>query len=97
MNSFLITYDNTPPRDYRRLVDLMIKWRATRLAKSVWLVNLPAIAAQVRDAVQTTLQPNDPIAVVQLVRGADWAVNGAVDAGAAAWLSVNVQMAERAA
>lgn len=97
MNCFLITYDNRPPRDYRRLVDLMIEWRATRLAQSVWLVKSPFIAADIRNAVQSTLQFDDPIAVVQLVRGADWAVNGAVADGAAAWLSVNVQVAARAA
>lgn len=96
IRSFLITYDNHPPRNYMALYRLMAAWKAERLAQSVWLANLNADAGTVRDIVLRTLQINDTVAVVELKAGADWATINANPA-ASAWLSVNVTPRKKAA
>lgn len=89
MQQFLITYDNTSPRDYRRLYELMAQWQAVRLAQSVWLVSLNGSAAAVRDAVRSTLETNDTVAVLQMARGAEWAT-WRVNQAASTWLGANI-------
>ncbi len=74
MTAYLITYDNRAPRDYQPLYDLLELWDAVRLAESVWLADLNGDAATVRDVVRSTMQPDDTIAVLELVNDADWAV-----------------------
>ncbi|MGF7171526.1 hypothetical protein FHS91_003226 [Sphingobium xanthum] len=97
MAQFLITYDNKPPRDYRRLYQLMAGWKAVRMADSVWLANLVGPAPVVRDVVQNTLQRNDNVAVVELKQGADWAVSNATPVAARIWLSSYVTPSQAAA
>jgi len=96
MTSFLITYDNKPPRNYTALYQLMAAWNAVRLADSVWLANLNGSAAQIRDIVRSQLQADDVIAVLELKQGADWATRN-VPATASAWLSAHIAPAQKAA
>jgi len=96
MAHYLITYDNKPPRNYTALYQLMTSWKALRLAESVWLANLVGPASVVRDIVQTRLQRNDVVAVLELKDGADWATNN-VNPAASAWLGAYVTPAQLAA
>jgi hypothetical protein len=96
MTSFLIAYDNKPPRNYTALYQLMAAWNAVRLADSVWLANLNGTATQVRDIVQSRLQANDVIAVLELKQGSNWATRH-VPPAASAWLSANILPAQKAA
>lgn len=83
---YLITYDNSFPRDYTALYQLMADNDAVRLAQSVWLLATPASAITVRDAVQATLQRDDKVAVVQLQHEGAWATRNIAEA-ANDWLS----------
>lgn len=97
MASYLITYDNHPPRQYGNLYQLMATWNAVRLAESVWAVdNLLGPADVVRDIVLRTLQPNDTVVVTEIKAGSDWATNCASPA-ANAWLSAYVTPSKKAA
>lgn len=96
MASFLITYDNKPPRNYTALYRLMAAWKAVRLADSVWLANLNGNAAVVRNHVLGTLQSNDTVAVLELKAQADWATVN-VNPTAAAWLSAYIRPSQMAA
>lgn len=93
---FLITYDNKPPRNYTALYRLMATWKAVRLADSVWLADLNGGAEQVRNVVQSTLQRDDRVAVIELKKGADWATSH-VPAAANAWLAAYVTPSQKAA
>lgn len=75
MTAYLITYDNHVPREYQPLYDLLASWDAVRLAESVWLADLNGDAAAVRDVVLSAMQPDDIVAVLELVTDADWAVH----------------------
>ena len=86
---FLITYDNRSPRNYSAVHRLMETWGAVRLAQSVWLMNSTAGAAQLREAVMSTLEPDDTVAVVPLQRGGSWATYS-VGSTAERWLKMNV-------
>lgn len=92
MNAYIITYDNRSPRDYTRVLTLMQRWGAVRLAQSVWLVSLANTPSQVRNAVQSALEPSDVVAVLELPRSGGWATNN-VDVAANNWLSANVSPA----
>jgi hypothetical protein len=97
MASYLITYDNRPPRNYAALYRLMQTWKGVRLADSVWAVsNLVGPADVVMKIVLSTLQPNDTVVVTEIKAGSDWATNCA-SAAANAWLSANVTPAKKAA
>jgi hypothetical protein len=96
MAHFLITYDNRPPRNYTALYRLMAQWKAVKLAESVWLVNLVGPASVVRNVVQSTLQRNDIVAVLELKTGSDWATANVTPA-ANTWLSGYISPAQRAA
>lgn len=74
MTAYLITYDNHNPRDYQPLYDLLATWKAVDLAESVWLADLTGDAVSVRNAILSVMQPDDTVAVLQLMPGADWAV-----------------------
>lgn len=97
MAQFLITYDNKPPRNYTAVYQLMAGWSAVRLSESVWLANLVGPAPVVRDIVQGTLQLDDVVTVVELIKGADWAVSIFTDDAASAWLSDYVTPSQAAA
>jgi hypothetical protein len=97
MASFLITYDNRAPRNYNALYQLMASWSAVRLSESVWLANLAGPAGIVRDIVLSTMQPDDLVTVVELEKGADWAVTFGASPAAKAWLSANVTPSQAAA
>ncbi len=96
MAQFLITYDNTAPRNYDAVYRLMANWNAVRLAESVWLANLIGPASTVRDFVVNALQHSDTVAVVELKPGSDWATSH-VSATANAWLAAYVKPAQKAA
>lgn len=94
---YLITYDNHPPRNYTAVYNLMASWGAVRLSESVWLANLVGPAGAVRDIVLSKMQPNDLVTVVELKKGADWAVTQNATPAAMAWLSNNVTPSQAAA
>lgn len=96
MAQFLITYDNKPPRDYNALYRLLGSWGAVMLAESVYLATLNANASEVRRIVSRTLNTDDLVAVIQLEHGLDWATINATTT-ANAWLSRNIQPAQKAA
>ena len=81
MATYLISYDNHPPRDYRGVYTLMAQWGAKRLLESLWLANLVGPAATVRDLVRNSLGPNDGVAVIEITSAADWAIIGCQTAG----------------
>ncbi|MBS0254462.1 MAG: hypothetical protein JSS36_04435 [Proteobacteria bacterium] len=93
---FLITYDNHPPRNYDALYHLMNSWSAVRLAESVWLANLKGPAEAVRDFVQSTMQFNDTVAVIEIKPGSGWATSN-VKPASNAWLAANIAPAQKAA
>jgi len=70
----------------------MSAWGASPLAQSVWLVTSPFDPKVVRDAVQSTIEPDDAVAVVELSPGAGWATRH-VYRGAVPWLSWNLSPA----
>lgn len=92
---YLITYDNSYPRDYGALYKLMADIGAVRLAQSVWLLTTAATAKAIRDAISATLQSDDRVAVVQLQSGGHWAARN-VSFAAGDWLSGHISMAEAA-
>lgn len=96
MASYLITYDNKPPRNYTALYNLMASWEAVRLAESVWMANLVGPAGKVRDIVQSKLQRDDVVAVLELKAGSDWATSH-VGSTANAWLSTYIAPTQKAA
>lgn len=91
MALFLITYDlRKPGRNYTSLTALLAQtWKGKKIAESVWLVELNCGAAQARDFVQQTVDPNDRIAVIELKPGSDWAARHGFPGGVE-WLSFNV-------
>lgn len=96
MASYLITYDNHPPRNYTALYQLMAQWKAIRLAESVWLVNLVGPAELVREIVAGKLQRDDTVAVLELKASSDWATLN-VSAAANSWLSAYITPSKYAA
>ena len=96
MRPFIITYDNKPPRNYAPLYVLMASWNAKRLADSVWLANLTGDVRTIRNIIQSKLQWDDVVAVIELQAGSDWATSN-VDATANGWLSANIRPGQKAA
>jgi len=93
MAHYLITYDNRPPRNYQALYGLMGSMGAVRLADSVWLVELGGSAAALTMIVGATLEPDDRLAVIQLMPGSDWRTQN-VSAQAVRWLSDHIATAD---
>jgi CRISPR/Cas system-associated endoribonuclease Cas2 len=91
MSLFLITYDlRQPGRNYQPLYDLLgTNWRASKVAESVWLLQITADAVTVRDTIHRVVDDNDRIIVIELKAGSMWATRTAMPDGAA-WLQRNI-------
>jgi hypothetical protein len=85
MALYLITYDlRKPGRKYDDLYTLLeTSWKAKRLAESVWLAELKGPAEAIRDLMLAQLDANDRVAVIEIVSGADWAVQQGMTGGVA--------------
>jgi hypothetical protein len=80
---FLIAYDlrspNDKPEDYERVIgDIKAKFNWCHLQKSVWLVESPLNAAEIRDSVRVALYDGDVLFVARLQGNwASWALGDA--------------------
>ena len=88
MAYFVISYDLHHQRTYGPVWALLEQWEAVRGLESLWFVELNNTAAEVRDALQTVVDNDDSIVVVQLKKGSGW---GTIRAPAAAkWMKANL-------
>lgn len=81
MANFLITYDLRKKRDYEAIYKKMNAWKAVQLLESVWLARLNGTAGQVAEALRKVADFDDGIAVVEIAKGADWAVVEPIEGG----------------
>ena len=96
MSNYFVTYDLHNRRDYRSLYQLLASWKAVRLTQSDWLVTLNGSSEVVRDFMLRHLDADDTVAVIEIVKGADWATTR-VSPAANAFLSNNVTPSQKAA
>jgi CRISPR/Cas system-associated endoribonuclease Cas2 len=83
---FVVTYDvRLRNHSYQPLYDQLNAWQAAHLQDSVWLLEMNATAAAIRDALMAHMHRDDTACVVQLAVGANWATRGARPEGTA-WL-----------
>lgn len=85
MPSYLITYDLRKERNYRKLYECLEQWKAVALLESVWLADLKGPASEVRRILQSHMDHNDGLAVLELKSQFDWATYK-VPALASGWL-----------
>ena len=72
MTTFSISYDlHNPHRDYKPLISALEKAGAARLLESLWLFSTTSTSAQVREWVDTLIDSDDSVAVLQI--GPGWA------------------------
>lgn len=90
MAEFLISYDYHEERNYERLYELLAKWRAVRLLESLWVANLTGDAEGVISSLRRVADNDDAFAVIELVKGSDWAVTEGVYELGYEWLQRNL-------
>jgi hypothetical protein len=89
MAKYLITYDLRKQRDYPAIYKKMKVWKAVALLESVWLAGIDGTAEEVVAALRAVADFDDGVAVIQLVKGADWTTLGVPDE-ASDWLLKHV-------
>jgi len=73
---YLITYDlRAPGRNYGTLHKQLTDWKAARICESVWLADLTGPASTVRDILQSLIDNNDRLFVIQQFSNAQWAAH----------------------
>jgi hypothetical protein len=73
LNLLLVTYDlNNPEQTYPGLFTVLQVSGARQILSSVWIVITPSSAADLRDALQDLLYPNDRLLVVNVNDCAPW-------------------------
>lgn len=90
MKHFIISYDLRKARNYQPVWSALESWGAVRLLESLWVVSLNSGTAQIRDALQSLVDNDDGVAVIELKPGSDWSTLNAQRAGAA-WLTSNIK------
>jgi hypothetical protein len=79
MAVYMLSYDlRQPGRNYRDLYDELRRLDGVRVLESVWLVDVTQTAMQVRDAVETYLDRNDGVLVLEITQFADWAYSNLI-------------------
>jgi hypothetical protein len=67
MAKILISYDlRIPGRNYQPLYGRLAEWSAIRVLESVWVANVNANVAEVRNDLQRFIDGNDGLLVVAL-------------------------------
>lgn len=89
MATFIVTYDTHAGRNYQDLYDGMDKHKGTRLAESVWGIELNNTPGEVRDWVKALLDDDDTILVIQVKPTPSWATRNATKV-ANDWLKGNI-------
>lgn len=87
--NLLISYDLHQDQAYRRVQDLLEKWEAVQLLRSVWLVKRGGRAEDAMDELINVIAADDSLTIIELRRNADWALYNATDL-ATAWLKKHV-------
>ncbi len=86
MPSFSVSCDlRAPGRNYQPLYDALQKAGAVRALRSLWLLDDPGTAVQIREALMLLVDENDGILVIEMVRNSHWAACKMLP-GAAEWL-----------
>jgi len=73
MAIFTVSYDLHQSRDYKKLHEGLRENHAVKLLESLWLVDLSNTASQVRDWLQSLIDDDDSVAVLELKPGSGWA------------------------
>lgn len=74
MAVFMLSYDlRRPGQNYQALYDELKRQDSVRVLESVWLLDVPQTAAQLRDAVASYLDRNDGVLVIEITQSAAWA------------------------
>jgi hypothetical protein len=74
MSNFVLTYDLNGPRPSHKEMDEFLKALVVnrgRILETVWWVDYPGTAAQLRDRVKTILGPEDLLLVIE-AKSAAW-------------------------
>lgn len=73
MTKILISYDlRIPGRNYQPLYSRLAEWSASRVLESVWVANVNASVAEVRNDLQRFIDGNDRLLVVALTGASAW-------------------------
>lgn len=73
MGLYLISYDLRKVRNYQRLYDVLIKWKAAKLLESLWLAKPTGPAPTICGLLRTTVDSDDGLVVIELQASSDWA------------------------
>ncbi|MGO4519010.1 hypothetical protein AB4076_00220 [Dyella sp. 2RAF44] len=73
MSLYVISYDLHKVRHYGPLINALKTAGAVEALESFWLANLAQTAIQVRDAVQSWIDADDSVVVLEIKPGSDWA------------------------
>lgn len=86
MAVFMLSYDlRQPGRNYQALHNELKRLDSVRILESVWLLDVPQTASQLRDAVASYLDRNDGVLVVEITSSAMWAYINPIGSSGA-WL-----------
>lgn len=81
MAVYLLSYDlRRPGQNYQALYDELRSLDGVRVLESVWLLDVPQTAIQLRDAVESYLDRNDGVLVLEITPSADWAYSNLIRA-----------------
>ncbi len=84
-----VSYDLHKVRDYKSLWGALEKLGAVRVLESQWLVSANQSAASLRDSLQTQVDNDDSIVVLELDSAKGWATRHAKSDGVA-WLKKHI-------
>lgn len=74
MAVYLVSYDlRQPGQNYQALHAELRSVDSVRVLESLWLLDVPQTAVQVRDAVASYVDRNDGVLVAEIMPGSDWA------------------------
>ena len=90
MAHYLISYDLRKARNYQPVWNKLESWGAVRLLESLWVVSMNDTVGAIRQALQSVVDSDDGIAVLELKSGSNWATLNARQAGVD-WLNANIQ------
>ena len=90
MAHYVISYDLHKQRTYEPVWRKLEGWGAVRLLESLWVVTMNNSPGQLREDLQTVVDTDDSIAVIELKAGSEWASIRAKQAGVD-WLSRNIK------
>mgnify|MGYP001241948033 CR=1 FL=1 len=73
MTVYIVTYDlRAPGRSYTALYDRLTTYTHCKALESVWLIDTPQTAAQVRDNLRQVMDANDRLLVAMLSGASAW-------------------------